>query len=56
VVGLVFTLGLALLPIQPVRLLADQAVRVMLIAAVALLAGATAARTRVATPLPQPRA
>jgi hypothetical protein len=56
VVGLVFTLGLALLPIQPVRLLADQAVRVMLIAAVALLAGAAAARTRVATPLPQPRA
>ncbi|MFC6020897.1 DUF4184 family protein [Plantactinospora solaniradicis] len=43
VAAVVFTLGLALLPAQPVRLPADQAVRVLLITAVALLAGAAAA-------------
>lgn len=55
VVALVFTLGLALLPLQPVRLLADQAVRVILIAAVALLSGAVAARTRTAIRRPSLR-
>lgn len=55
-VALVFTLGLALLPLQPVRLFADQAVRVMVIAAVALLAGAAAAQARAAIRQPQPRA
>ncbi|WP_326558790.1 DUF4184 family protein [Micromonospora sp. NBC_01796] len=48
VVALVFILGLALLPMQPVRLFHDQAVRVMLIAVIALLAGAGATQVRTA--------
>lgn len=44
VVTVVFALGLASLPLQPVRLMSDQAVRVMLFAALALVAGAAAAR------------
>lgn len=44
VVTLVFALGLASLPLHPVRLAGDQAVRVMLFAALALLAGAAAVR------------
>ncbi|MEO3930408.1 DUF4184 family protein [Micromonosporaceae bacterium B7E4] len=55
-VALFSTLGLALLPVQPVRLPADQAVRVLLIAVVAFLAGAAAARTRTVAAQPQPRA
>ncbi|WP_144125658.1 DUF4184 family protein [Catellatospora sichuanensis] len=42
VVTLVFALGLASLPLHPVRLIGDQAVRVILFAALALFAGAAA--------------
>ena len=44
VAGLVFVLGLASLPLQPVRLLHDQAIRVVLVGALALLAGSAAVR------------
>ncbi|MGC9668139.1 DUF4184 family protein [Planosporangium sp. 12N6] len=47
-VALVVTIGLALLPAQPVRLFHDQAVRAMLITGLALLAGAVAVRPRAA--------
>jgi hypothetical protein len=48
-VALVLTIGLALLPMQPVQLFPAQAVRAMLIVGLALLAGAAAVRTRAAT-------
>ncbi|MFC7247299.1 DUF4184 family protein [Catellatospora aurea] len=47
-VAVVFALGLASLPLHPVRLVGDQAVRVMLFAALALLAGAAAVQARAA--------
>ncbi|MFD0597739.1 DUF4184 family protein [Catellatospora coxensis] len=43
-VTVVFALGLVSLPMHPVRLVGDQAVRVMLFAALALLAGTAAVR------------
>jgi hypothetical protein len=47
--ALVLTIGLALLPIQPVRLFPDQAIRAMLITGLALLAGAVTVRAHAAT-------
>ncbi|GIG02190.1 DUF4184 family protein [Catellatospora citrea] len=52
VVTLVFALGLASLPLHPVRLIGDQAVRVILFAALALCAGAAAVRTHAAVQPP----
>jgi Domain of unknown function (DUF4184) len=50
VVGVVFAAGAALLPIQPVRMLHDQAMRLILVGALALLAGSIAVRTLRASP------
>lgn len=49
VVALVSALGLAALPLQPVRLAADQAVRVILFTALAMFAGAAAVQVQAAT-------
>jgi hypothetical protein len=48
VAAVVFALGLGSLPFHPVRLVGDQAVRVLLFAASALLAGAAAVQARAA--------
>lgn len=50
VAALVGVAGLALLPVQPVQMLHDQAVRVILIGGLAMLAAAAAARTPGRTP------
>jgi hypothetical protein len=52
--ALVLTIGLVLLPIQPVRLFPDQAIRAMLITGLALLAGAVAVRARAAMTAQRP--